>query len=75
MSWPWKSSSDWLNYTGFPGDVCLLAFLETKMLWHQTMEEESRHVSDCDDEHFFRINYMLDFQKYVTYLKFAAYNV
>ncbi len=21
-----KSSSDWLNYTGFPGDVCVLFF-------------------------------------------------
>ncbi len=34
-----KSSSDWLNYTGFPGDVCVMFFNVPpgkKMLWRQT---------------------------------------
>ncbi len=45
-----KSSSDWLNYTGFPGDVCVAFRLETKMPWHQTPhKEESRRVYNCDD--------------------------
>ncbi len=47
-----KSSSDWLNYTGFPGDVCVAFHLETKMPWHQTpfMKEESHRVYKCDDK-------------------------
>ncbi len=31
-----KLSSDWLNYTGFSGDVCVAFRLETKMPWCQT---------------------------------------
>lgn len=34
-----KSSSDWLNSTGFPGDMrvtSLMFHLETKMPWRQT---------------------------------------
>ncbi len=39
-----KSSSDWLNYTGFPGDVSLsLTFcLETKMPWCQTPSRKKK---------------------------------
>ncbi len=43
-----KSSSDWLNYTGFPGDVCVsrsLTFhLETKMPWCQTLSRKKKAV-------------------------------
>ncbi len=51
-----KSSSDWLNSTGFPGDVCVAFFnvppgnkdaMTSKLL----KKEESRCVYNCDDEH------------------------
>ncbi len=49
-----KSSSDWLNYTGFPGDVCVAFFNVppgNKIPWRQTPHKrESRHVYKCDDE-------------------------
>ncbi len=43
-----KSSSDWLNYTVFPEDVCMsrsLTFrLETKMPWRQTPSRKKKAV-------------------------------
>ncbi len=42
-----KSSSDWLNYTGFPGDVCVASLtfrLETKMPWRQTPSRKNKAV-------------------------------
>ncbi len=44
-----KSSSDWLNYTGFPGDVCVGFFNvppgnKDAMAPNPLMKEESRHV-------------------------------
>ncbi len=43
-----KSSSDWLNYTGFPGNVCVSRSstfrLETKMPWHQTPSRKKKAV-------------------------------
>ncbi len=51
-----KLSSDWLNYTGFPGDVCVVFYnvppgnkdaVTPNLL---TKEEESRRVYNCDDE-------------------------
>ncbi len=51
-----KSSSDWLNYTGFLGDVCVVFFnvlLGNKdaVTPNSLMKEESRRVYNCDDEH------------------------
>ncbi len=50
-----KSSSDWLNYTGFPGDVCVVLFNVTPgnkdaVAPNPLMKEESRRVYNCDDE-------------------------
>ncbi len=50
-----KSSSDWINYTGFPGDVCVVFFNvppgnKDAMVPKPLTEEESRHVYNCDDE-------------------------
>ncbi len=50
-----KSSSDWLNYTGFPGDVCVAFFNvppgnKNAMAQNPLMKEESRRVYNCDDE-------------------------
>ncbi len=42
-----KSSLDWLNYTGFPGDVCVVFFnvhLETNMLSRQTPSRKKKAV-------------------------------
>ncbi len=50
-----KSPSDWLNYTGFLGDVCVVFFNvppETKMLWRQTPSRKKKAVViTTDDEH------------------------
>ncbi len=47
-----KSSSDWLDYTGFPGDVCVSRFLtfrqETKMPWRQTHSRKKKAVVFTD---------------------------
>ncbi len=50
-----KSSLDWLNYTGFPEDVCVAFFNVTPenndaVMPNPLMEEESSHVYNCDDE-------------------------
>ncbi len=50
-----KSSSDWLNYTGFPGDVCVSFFNVTPgnkdaVAPNPLTKEESRHVYNCDDK-------------------------
>ncbi len=52
-----KSSSDWLNYTGFTGDVCIAFFNvppENKdaVAPNPLTKEESRCVYKCDGEHF-----------------------
>ncbi len=50
-----KSSSDWLNYTGFLGDVCV-AFLnippgnKNAVTPNPLTKEESCRVYNCDDE-------------------------
>ncbi len=50
-----KSSSDWLNSTGFPGDVCVAFFNvppgnKDAVMPNPIMKEESRRVYKCDDE-------------------------
>ncbi len=50
-----KSSSDWLNYTGFPGDECVTFFNvppgnEDAVTSNSLIEEESRRVYNCDNE-------------------------
>ncbi len=50
-----KSSSDWLNYTGFPGDVCVAFFNvppgnKDVVTTNPLAKEESRHVYKCDGE-------------------------
>ncbi len=50
-----KSSSDWLNYTGFPGDVCVAFFNvppgnKDAVTPNPLMKEESRRVYNCDDK-------------------------
>ncbi len=67
-----KSSSDWLNYTGFLGFFprSLTFRLETKMVPNPLTKEESRRVYKCDDERL--SGSTLDFQKNVKYLTFAA---
>ncbi len=50
-----KSSSDWLNYTGFPGDVCVAFFnvlpgSKDAVTPNPLTKEESRRVYKCDDE-------------------------
>ncbi len=50
----WKSSSDWLNFTGFLGD--LVSFFNVPpgnkdaMKPNPLMKEESGRVYNCDDE-------------------------
>ncbi len=50
-----KSSLDWLNYTGFPGDVCVAFFNvppgnKNAVAPNPLTKEESRHVYNCDNE-------------------------
>ncbi len=50
-----KSSSDWLNYTGFPGDACVAFFNvlprnKNAVTSSPLTKEESRRVYNCDDE-------------------------
>ncbi len=52
-----KSSSDWLNYTGFPGDVCERRTFfnvppgnKDAVTPNPLTKEESRRVYNCDDE-------------------------
>ncbi len=49
-----KSSSVWLNYTGFPGDVCVAFFNvppgnKGALVPNPLTKEESHHVYNCDD--------------------------
>ncbi len=51
-----KSSSDWLNYTGFPRDVCVAFFNappgnKDAAAPNPLTKEESRRVYKCDGEH------------------------
>ncbi len=50
-----KSSSDWLDYTGFPGDVCVVFFNvppgnKNAVAPNPLTKEESHCVYNCDDE-------------------------
>ncbi len=50
-----KSSSDWLNYTEFPGDVCVVFFNvqpgnKNAVTPNPLTKEESHRVYNCDDE-------------------------
>ncbi len=50
-----KSSSDWLNYTGFPGDASVVFFNvlpgnKNAVTPNPLTKEESRRVYKCDDE-------------------------
>ncbi len=50
-----KSSSDWLNYTGFPGDVCVAFFNvppgnKEAVASNSLAKEESHRVYKCDGE-------------------------
>ncbi len=50
-----SKSSDWLNYTGFPGDVCVVFFNvppgnKDAVVPNPLTKEESRRVYNCDDE-------------------------
>ncbi len=50
-----KSSSNWLNYTGFPGDMCVAFFNvphgnKDAMMLNSLMKEESHRVYNCENE-------------------------
>ncbi len=50
-----KSSSDWLNYTGFPGDVCVAFFNvppgnKDAVMPNPLTKEESHRVYNIDDK-------------------------
>ncbi len=50
-----KSLSDWLDYTGFPGDVCVAFFNippgnKDAVTPNPLTKEESRRVYKCDNE-------------------------
>ncbi len=50
-----KSSSDWLDYTGFPGDVCVAFFNvppgnKDAVAPNPLTKEEKPRVYNCDDE-------------------------
>ncbi len=50
-----KSLSDWLNYTGFPGDVCVAFFNvppgnKEAVSPNPLTKVESHQVYNCDDE-------------------------
>ncbi len=52
-----KSSSDWLNYTGFPADECVTFFNvppgnKDAVMPNSLTEEESCRVYNCDNERF-----------------------
>ncbi len=69
-----KSSSDWLNYTGFPGDVCVVFFnvprgKKDDVMPNPVKKEEGRRVYNCDDK---CLSGTLNFQKYVKYKNFVA---
>ncbi len=66
-----KSSSDWLNYTGFPGDVCVAFFSvppgNKDAVTPSRKKKAVVFTTVTTDE-------MLEFQKYVKYLKLVALN-
>ncbi len=50
-----KSSSNWLNYTGFPGDVCVVFFnvppgKKDAVVPNSLTKEDSRRVYKCEGE-------------------------
>ncbi len=50
-----KSSSDWLNYPGFLGDICVAFFNvppgnKDSVTPNPLTKEKSRHVYNCDNE-------------------------
>ncbi len=48
-----KSLSDWLDYTGFPGAMCVTFFnvcLETKTLWRQTSSRKKVPTNAYQDQ-------------------------
>ncbi len=56
-----KSLSDWLDYTGFPGDVCVCVTFfnvppgnKDAVAPNPLAKDESCCVYNCDDEHFFQ---------------------
>ncbi len=56
-----KSSSDWLNYTGFPGDMCVAFFNvppgnKDAMTPNPLTKEESCRVYKRDDERLNQLN-------------------
>ncbi len=72
-----KSLSDWLDYTGFPGDVCVAFFNVSPgnrdaVVPNPLTKEESRRVYNYDDRRLSVSSKRVEFQKYVKYLKLAA---
>ncbi len=68
------SSSDWLNYTGFPGDTCVAFFNvppgnKNAVTPNPLTKEESRRVYNCDDEHLSGSNKCWIFKRYVKYYR------
>ncbi len=56
-----KSSSDWLSYSGFSGDVCVAFFYvpsgnKDAVTPNPITKEESRRVYKCDDERLSGLN-------------------
>ncbi len=70
-----KSSSDWLNYTGFPGDVCIAFFNvlpeNKEAVAPNPLTKEAVMFTNVTANTY---QGQLDFQKYVKYLK-LAYNL
>ncbi len=67
-----KSSSDWLDYTGFPGDACVAFFNvpsgnKDAVTPNPLTKEESHRVYNCDCKCLSGSN-----KKYVKYLKFTV---
>ncbi len=62
-----KSSSDWLNFTGFPGDVCVAFFNvppgnKDAVTPNPLTKEERCRVYKCDDERLSGSTKTLDFK-------------
>ncbi len=71
-----KSSSDWLDYTGFLGDVCSLMLSVNRCRGAKLPRE--RKKPSCLQmwrRMLIRVDWTLDFQKYVKYLKLATCNL
>ncbi len=62
-----KSSSDWLNYTGFLGDVCV-AFFSVPAGNKDAKPPNERRKPSCLQ----MWRWTLDFQKYLKYLKICG---